>query len=909
MAKDDIKLIRRALSGDDAAFSELVQKYQKSVHALAWRKIGDFHIAEEITQDTFLLAYKRLASLKNPGQFAGWLYVIANRQCKAWFRKKRMDMESLNATSEKTLEKTAYSDYVCEQREEAAVEHRRKIVQKLMEKLPESERTVMVLHYLGEMNCAEISKFLGVSPNTVKSRLKRARERLQNEEAIIRETLGSVPLHPNLTDNIMRRIDTIKQTSPSGGKPLLPFAALGATAILVILLMGASKQYITNFQQPYNVDAQSEPTIEIVDAPVVLDIQSKPKLQNRIGGNKSSKDRNNGLTKGTKTVKNNLTQDAMQWNLPEDAKARLGKGKIHEMQYSPDGTTLAVASGIGIWFYDTRAHQEIALLTDHEGEVTNVTFSPEGSYFASRSQHNSEEGKILLWDRTSGTQTTLAVDTRVFHNIGLRFSPNGKTLACGIGDTVTLWDSTTGEQKSTFTNETIENNNYLSFSPDGETIVCVNWEGIVSLWDPITAKHKKTISEQKMPTLSAALSPDGKTIATGCENGAVYLRDLNTGELKSTLTGHSCDVDNLVFSPDGEILASASYVDNTICLWDVDTGEHKCTLTGHTWDIRGIAFSPDGKTIVSGGADDSIRFWDVHTGNQKHTITGHTDWVASVAFSPDGKLIATGYDSRNIRFSDVNTGQPVKTFDGFKDWIPSIVFTRDGETLVCGSSENVHLLDSQTGEHKMVLTGHTLGIHSVALSPDGKTIASGSEDKTICLWDMFTGKQEKILIGHSHRVYRVAFSPDGKILASGSDDNTVRLWRVDTGETQMILAGHTHEFEGVKSVAFSPDGKTLASGGGDNIIHLWDIDTGKINMTLIGHTHWVFSLTFSPDGKTLASGSVDSDIRLWDPHTGQHKKTLAGHTDLVRSIVFSPNGKTLVSGSLDGSVLIWEIDH
>ena len=916
MEKDDVQLIHRTLSGDEAAFSELVKKHQKSVHALAWRKIGDFHIAEEITQDTFLLAYKRLASLKNPSQFAGWLYVITDRQCKAWFRKKRIDMQSLEATSEKTLEKTAYTDYICEQREDAAVEHRRKIVQKLMEKLPESERTVMVLHYLGEMSCEAISKFLGVSQGTIKSRLKRARERLKNEEHIIRETLGSVPLNQNLTDNIMQRIDTIEQTSPSTGKPLLPLAALGASAILVILLMGASKQFTANFQKPYSVDARSEPTIEIVNAPVVLNHQSKPQLQNRIGGTESSKNRNDGLTEGTEKVENNLTQDAMQWNLPEDAKARLGKGRINEIQYSPDGTVLAVASDIGIWIYDSDTHQEIALLTDHDGEVTDITFSPEGRYFASRSKHNSEEGKILLWDRTSGTQTTLAVDTRVFLNIGLRFSPDGKTLACGIGDTVTLWDSATGEQKSTLTNETIDINNYLSFSPDGETIVCVNWEGIVSLWDPITAKHKKTISEQKMMTLSAALSPDGKTIATGCENGAVYLRDLNTGKLRFTLTGHTWDVDNLVFSPDGEILASASYVDNTICLWDVDTGERKRTLTGHTWDIRGIAFNPDGKTFVSGGADDSIRFWDVHTGNQKHIITGHTGFVASVAFSPDGKLIATGYDSRNIRFSDVNTGQPVKTFDGFKDWIPSIVFTTDGKTLVCGSGENVHILDSQAGEHKMVLTRQTSskqrsGIHSVALSPDEKTIASGSEDKTICLWDMFTGKQEKILIGHTHRVYRVAFSPDGKILASASDDDTIRIWDAITGEDKMILTqptGHEEKVEGIMSVTFSPDGKTLASGSRDHIIILWDIDTGKSKMKLFGHKYPVFSLAFSPDGKTLVSGCLDGDIRLWNANTGEQKKTLTGHTGWVRSIAFSPDGKTLVSGSDDGTVLIWEIN-
>ena len=87
--ENDVQLIRSILSGDDAAFSTLVEKYQKSVHALVWRKIGDFHYAEEITQDTFLQAYKKLATLKNPNQFAGWLYVIANRLCLNWMRKKK----------------------------------------------------------------------------------------------------------------------------------------------------------------------------------------------------------------------------------------------------------------------------------------------------------------------------------------------------------------------------------------------------------------------------------------------------------------------------------------------------------------------------------------------------------------------------------------------------------------------------------------------------------------------------------------------------------------------------------------------------------------------------------------------------------------------------------------------------
>ncbi|MDE0400033.1 MAG: sigma-70 family RNA polymerase sigma factor [Candidatus Poribacteria bacterium] len=913
MKKNDVELIHSILLGDEHAFSILVKKYQKSVHALAWRKVGDFHIAEEITQDTFLQAHKKLASLKNPSQFAGWLYVITDRLCRSWLRKRQLKMQSLETISEETLEETDYSNYVREQREDTAVEHRRRIVQGLMAKLPESERTVMVLYYLGEMTCEEISKFLGVSSNTVRSRLQRGRKRLKNEEQIIQETLGSIPLSPNLIENIMRNIDVIQQTSPSGGKPFLPLAALGSSVILVILLMGASNQYITRSQQPYSLDAQSEPTIEIVDVSIVLDIQSKPNLQNRVGNDTTpGKNSNKGLPTGTKSMKNNTAQESTQWNLPEDAKARLGKGKISEIQYSSDGTLLVVATGIGIWIYDTTTYQEVALLTTHTSAVKCLAFSPDGNLLASADN----EGTILLWHRSTGAQKVLTRGLKWVSN--LVFSPDGKTIASGRVGTIRFWDTITGEEKDALTGLP-ENIGDLSFSPDGKTIVSVTWSGEICILDRITGEPQKTFAVPITDSVfSITFSPDRNIVAIGSRDGNIYLSDLNTGKLMRKLTGHSVDVQRVVFSPDGKTLASSSYIDETVRIWDVSTGKPRRTLTEHTGDIEGLAFSPDGKTLVSSGSGDgTIRFWDVRTGNQKHAVTGHADYVYSVAFNPDGKFFASGYADGSIRFWDAETGLHLKTFKkGYE--ASGLVFSEDGKTLAYAEGLDIRLQDAGTGEEKMLLTGHEWGMHSMALSPDGDILASGSEDTTIRLWDMHTGAHKKTLNGHKHRVYSVAFSPDGKTLASGSDDNTIRLWNVDTGETERILTGHAGEFEGVdngpssvegvKSVAFSPDGKTLASGGGDNVIHLWDIGTGKSKMTLVGHTHWVFSLAFSPDGKTLASGSVDSDIRLWDPHTGQPKKTLTGHGDWVRSIAFSPDGKTLVSGSDDGSVLLWRID-
>ena len=298
MKNDDAELIQDSLTGDENAFATLVRKYQKHVHALAWRKIGDFHVAEEVTQDTFLQVYKKLATLKDPHRFAGWLYRIAARQCHAWLRKKRMQTQSLEDTDANLIEKMTYSQYIAEEQERAATDAQRDIVQRLLARLRESERTVVTLHYFGEMTCEEISRFLGVSASTVKSRLRRARLRLKKAEPMIREALEGFQIRVNLTENIMQEISRITPTPPSFGKPFVPWAIAASTLVLVVMAFGASNQYLTRFQQPYNFDAPSEMTIELIDTPIVLDLTLKPDVQTQLGKSVTSS-KGSGLTQNT----------------------------------------------------------------------------------------------------------------------------------------------------------------------------------------------------------------------------------------------------------------------------------------------------------------------------------------------------------------------------------------------------------------------------------------------------------------------------------------------------------------------------------------------------------------------------------------------------------------------------------
>ncbi len=142
-------------------------------------------------------------------------------------------------------------------------------------------------------------------------------------------------------------------------------------------------------------------------------------------------------------LQDSFAQDSPQWRLPEHVKARLGRGSIVEMRYSPDGTRLAVASSIGIWVYDTITLQEVDLFTGHTSWVTSIAYSPDGQMLASGGARG--DNTIRLWDAVTGEhKRTLTGHSWTVHSVA--FSPDGKMLVSGSGDqTIRLWDVATGK--------------------------------------------------------------------------------------------------------------------------------------------------------------------------------------------------------------------------------------------------------------------------------------------------------------------------------------------------------------------------------------------------------------------------------------------------------------------------------
>ena len=224
----------------------------------------------------------------------------------------------IQAVSE--MENETYSNYIIQERERTTAEARREVVKKLLAKLQEGDRTVITLYYLGGMTYEEISRFLGVSVSAIKNRLYRARQFLKKEENMVREALENFQITPTLTKDIMQEISRINPTTPSGSKPFIPWIAAATGAVLIMIMLGIGSQLFSQFQKPYSIDSQSEMSVELVNAPIVQNLEIEPDLKNQIGSIKEPRENENsgqkldeGSSLSAQTNEVNTSETKQQW--------------------------------------------------------------------------------------------------------------------------------------------------------------------------------------------------------------------------------------------------------------------------------------------------------------------------------------------------------------------------------------------------------------------------------------------------------------------------------------------------------------------------------------------------------------------------------------------------------------------
>lgn len=174
----DQELVARTLSGDQVAFTELVEAYQQSVYNVTYRMLGNQREAEDAAQEAFLRAYQHLGRYDPARSFKTWLLSIASNHCIDRIRKRRLTWLSID---EPLPPHPALSS--AEPGPEASVVHteREEAMQDLLGELAPDYRAAVVLRYWYDMSYAEIADALETTESAIKSRLFRARQMLAEQ--------------------------------------------------------------------------------------------------------------------------------------------------------------------------------------------------------------------------------------------------------------------------------------------------------------------------------------------------------------------------------------------------------------------------------------------------------------------------------------------------------------------------------------------------------------------------------------------------------------------------------------------------------------------------------------------------------------------------------------------------------
>jgi RNA polymerase sigma factor (sigma-70 family) len=173
---DDIAVIQSILQGRQSAYAILVERYQAYVFTLVMRYVNNREIAEELSQDIFVKAYRYLADFKGNCKFSTWLYTIVNTTCLSHVRKKKsetilLEEEKIVAFSDSTQNEKTYD--ILEQK------NQKFILEKAIGQLGETDAQLLTLFYTAEQSVEEIGIITGLTGSNVKVRLFRARQKLK----------------------------------------------------------------------------------------------------------------------------------------------------------------------------------------------------------------------------------------------------------------------------------------------------------------------------------------------------------------------------------------------------------------------------------------------------------------------------------------------------------------------------------------------------------------------------------------------------------------------------------------------------------------------------------------------------------------------------------------------------------
>ena len=839
MHTGDGHIVHQCLSGNTEAFALLVDKYKARIFALVYAKVGQFEDAEDITQEVFLHAYKKLSTLRRWDQFYPWIYSIAANRCKNFHRdkKRRIDTVSLADPSENhRADMEAHAEKLKNEQLHDA-----------LATLPEMYRQVLVLRYMAGMKSKEIAQTLRVSPNTINQRLMRAREKLKtilNEEMIpmMPNAFADRKLHPGFTSRVVELIkDTKIQTPPH--KTPLPWglSAVGGVIILLLSLniphspfypigewigspLPLRTQVVENGELP--VDAEVTQVALLADTQDDGDFGQKPKpLQTPAA-----------IGEGEEIDEKEIAITGI--HLPDDFSG--------DVDISPDGTHLVYTLSIRnesnltqIVLYplvtlDASTPTKRRVILEERRETAVYMYpkwSPDGKWIAFyRLGHKIPETEELGKDTGLYLISAAGGEMRFFAQTHIGRYPDGVTTSDG-----------------------------LSWSPDSRQLAFLRWNGkekrdiyIVAL-DTGEVRPLTTDGKEKNPEF---WSPDGKWFYYSSDQGGWFSPRLRRqpvdGGKAIGIKGfdpvgsgppiHSPDRKWLAYTgdlPDGKsgFIATRINEQGELAGKPILLKEAKLNASN-----KALRWTPDGKLIIlQEDHRKMIYALNIKNGEQRRVSSDpafafeHAQWLS------DGKrLFLMSRENQPPGFFDIETGQftalPIELPEGSRfgqstlspdeKWVafvqthvktPQETFPEQFEARAY-----LYIMPMNEGTSKPVVSSTESFILNPRWSPDGQKITflntqfgvSGLKSQ-LCVVFVSDG-QVKTLID-SELCMESAWSPDGTMLAYLQLKPKGNLFDVDKmdgdlyivpatgGESKRITNTPEKEME----ISWIPDGKQL----------------------------------------------------------------------------------------------------
>ncbi len=177
-AEEDAVLVKRAISGDEKAFKNLIKRYKNPVAQIVYKLVRDRSQLEDLTQEVFIKAFQHLSDFDYEHQFASWLFKITNNHCIDYIRKKRLRVYSIDEQVKTEDGEMGYEipDSTYEPDLNMLREQKSKLIRQAIDSLPKKYRQVILLRHQEELSYEEIADETGLPVNTIKVQLFRARE-------------------------------------------------------------------------------------------------------------------------------------------------------------------------------------------------------------------------------------------------------------------------------------------------------------------------------------------------------------------------------------------------------------------------------------------------------------------------------------------------------------------------------------------------------------------------------------------------------------------------------------------------------------------------------------------------------------------------------------------------------------